>query len=279
MKQIFVNLKRFDVPAELGGVNCLADMSKWAERIIEDISPELKRFGDLECTVFFPEAHLLNASRAVKSLKSPVMVGCQGVFPEDVASGQNFGAFTTGLPAAAAMALGCSHALIGHCEERKAMGSVLAAAGVRDRKSINSVLNKEILCAQSRGMKVLYCVGESADEQDNWRQVIGGQLKLGLENTDPANVTIGYEPLWSIGPGKTPAGREYIMRMADYIKDFTGGCRVVYGGGLKAENAAMLASIDAIDGGLVALTRFSGEIGFYPSEFLEIVRLYMEGKA
>ena len=51
--------------------------------------------------------------------------------------------------------------------------------------------------------------------------------------------------------------------------------RQVYGGGLKAHNAAMLASIEEIDGGLIALTRFSGEIGFYPEEYLEIIRLYL----
>ena len=53
------------------------------------------------------------------------------------------------------------------------------------------------------------------------------------------------------------------------------GLFVVYGGGLKQDNAAMLASIDEIDGGLIALTRFQGEIGYYPEEYLEIIRLYM----
>ena len=51
---------------------------------------------------------------------------------------------------------------------------------------------------------------------------------------------------------------------------------MIYGGGLKAENAAMLASIPEIDGGLIALTRFTGEIGFYPDEYLDIIRIYME---
>ena len=44
---------------------------------------------------------------------------------------------------------------------------------------------------------------------------------------------------------------------------------------LKQDNAEMLASIDEIDGGLIALTRFQGEIGYYPEEYLEIIRLYM----
>ena len=51
---------------------------------------------------------------------------------------------------------------------------------------------------------------------------------------------------------------------------------VIYGGGLKQDNAAMLASIPEIDGGLIALTRFQGEIGFYPDEYLDIIRIYMQ---
>ena len=39
----------------------------------------------------------------------------------------------------------------------------------------------------------------------------------------------------------------------------------------------MVAAVPNMDGGLIALTRFSGEIGFYPNEYLEIVRLYLDG--
>ena len=88
-------------------------------------------------------------------------------------------------------------------------------------------------------------------------------------------VVIGYEPVWSIGPGKTPAGKEYITKIARFVKEQTHGLDVVYGGGIKTDNAAMLASIDEIDGGLIALTRFTGEIGFYPEEYLEIIRTYL----
>ena len=87
---------------------------------------------------------------------------------------------------------------------------------------------------------------------------------------------IGMPPLKELaGPGKTPADKPYIEKIARFVKEQTGGLDVVYGGGLKADNAAMLASIADIDGGLIALTRFSGEIGFYPDEYLEIIRLYL----
>ena len=51
---------------------------------------------------------------------------------------------------------------------------------------------------------------------------------------------------------------------------------VVYGGGLKEENAGMIAGIPTIGGGLVALTRFTGEIAFEPEGLVRIVGKYME---
>ena len=101
------------------------------------------------------------------------------------------------------------------------------------------------------------------------------QLDEGLAGVDRSQVVIGYEPVWSIGPGKTPAGKDYITMIARFVKERTGGLDVVYGGGLKTDNAEMLASIAEIDGGLIALTRFSGEIGWYPNEYLDIIRLYL----
>ncbi len=105
--------------------------------------------------------------------------------------------------------------------------------------------------------------------------MLGQQLDAGLDGVDKSRVVIGYEPVWSIGPGKTPADKSYITKIARFVKARTGGMDVVYGGGLKADNASMLASSEEIDGGLIALTRFSGDIGFYPEEYLEIIRLYL----
>ena len=202
-------------------------------------------------------------------------VGCQSVYRQDVAPGGNFVGFTSNRPAAAAKALGCTAALIGHCEERNDKAGVLAEAGVTDTAAVNRLLNQEILCAQKQGLKVLYCIGEKSEEQDAWQQVLGQQLEIGLAGVDKSRVVIAYEPIWSIGPGKTPADKPYIEKIARFVKERTGGLDVVYGGGLKTDNAEMLASIPEIDGGLIALTRFSGEIGFYPDEYLEIIQKYL----
>ena len=152
---------------------------------------------------------------------------------------------------------------------------ILAEAGVVDTKAVNRILNQEIRLAVENGMKVLYCIGEKDTELDHWDEVLRQQLEIGLEGVDKSKVVIGYEPIWSIGPGKTPAGKDYITKIARFVKEVAGGIDVVYGGGLKVDNAEMLASIPEIDGGLIALTRFQGQIGFYPDEYLEIIRTYL----
>lgn len=280
MKHIFLNLKRFDVPNDLGGVNRIADIREWGSYIIENTQEQLKEYEkkDVDFTMFFPEMHLLGAIGA-RTEDAPIEIGCQGVFRSDVQIGENFGAFTTGRPAAAMAAAGCKSAIIGHCEERKFLTGVLQEAGVNDTDAVNRILNQEMKAAVKRGMKVLYCIGEKTEEMDCWEEVLGKQLEIGLADVDKSMVAIAYEPIWSIGPGKTPAGKEYITMIAKFVKEKTGNMDIVYGGGLKQDNAKMLASIKEIDGGLIALTRFCGEIGFYPEEYLEIIRIYMNAEA
>ena len=276
MKHLYLNLKRFDVPVEYGGVNRIAPLKDWGGYIVSHTQEGLKHYdpSQVEFVQYFPEAHILGAVGA-RCEGSPVQVGCQGVYRMNTAVGGNFGAFTTNRPASIAKAMGCTSTIIGHCEERNDKAGILAEAGVTDTAAVNRLLNQEIRLAVEQGLTVLYCIGEKSEEQERWQQVLGEQLRVGLEGVDTSKVVIGYEPVWSIGPGKTPAGKDYITMIARFVKEQTGGLDVVYGGGLKVDNAEMLASIDEIDGGLIALTRFQGEIGFYPDEYLEIIKTYL----
>ena len=276
MKHIFLNLKRFDVPVSLGGVNRIAPLNEWGTYIVKNTQEALKKYdvNEVGFVQYFPEAHLLNAV-AARCENSPVQVGCQSVYRMNTAVGGNFGAFTTNRPVSAMKAMDVNYTIIGHCEERNDKMGILAEAGVVDTKAVNRILNQEIKLAVANGMKVLYCIGEKDTELDRWDEVLREQLEIGLEGVDKSQVVIGYEPIWSIGPGKTPAGKDYITKIARFVKEVTGGIDVVYGGGLKVDNAQMLASIEEIDGGLIALTRFQGEIGFYPDEYIEIIRTYL----
>ena len=273
MDHLYVNLKRFDISSKRGGVNHLAPMNQWAAALVDKIEQNLAVMPETDITFFFPEAHLISAVAAAKKIR----IGAQGVIGQDTAVGGNFGAFTTSLTANAAAELGCRSVMIGHGEQRAKYRALLSEAGVENEDAISRTLNQEVLAAQKAGLDVLFCIGESAAQRPEWRTVLQTQLESGLANADRKRVVIAYEPLWSIGPGKNPAAANQIEEAVTWIKQNV-SAPVVYGGGLKKTNAADIARIPQIDGGLIALTRFEGEIGFYPDEFLEIIRVYQEAR-
>ncbi|MHC1761743.1 MAG: triose-phosphate isomerase [Negativicutes bacterium] len=304
MKHIFVNLKRFDVSRRFGGLCAFDSPKEWIEGVIaETIGQGLGCMSAISLTFLLPESLLIPAveklARYPASDTANIHIGCQGVYRENVRPGGNFGAFTTNRPAAAARNLGCSWAMLGHSEERKdKLGIVAEFLGNGPEScrldgegtdAVGRIINNEALCAMESGLDVLVCVGETAEEkgsgspeeqQENVRTVLKRQLKLCLngvmEHLEDREVVVGYEPIWAIGPGKTPPGAEYIDFVSAYIKEVVyelyGFCpQVVYGGGLKEENARSICAIPSIDGGLVALTRFTGEIGFYPGDLKKII--------
>lgn len=274
-KYLYLNLKRFDVLRKYGGVNDNENISGWAESIIKKVLPSLKKFKEkeeAEFVVYMPELHLF---KALEASDETLSIGCQGIFYDNVSKGGNFGAFTTHRVAAAMEQIGIKDVIIGHFEERKDKGTLLEMAGVTDKIPVNRLLNKELALAVESGMSPLYCIGESLEERrSSWKDVLKMQIEEGLRGIDITKVKIAYEPLWAIGPGKTPATVDEIKEVADYIKSIA-DVPVLYGGGLKSENAADIARIEGVDGGLIALTRFSGEIGFYEDEYLDIIGLYL----
>ncbi|MFC1534953.1 triose-phosphate isomerase, partial [Thermodesulfobacteriota bacterium] len=160
--------------------------------------------------------------------------------------------------------------------------------------TLNSLLNQAVLRALESGINVLFCVGETAEERSEGafeeqkpkiKEVLRSQLAIGLKGTEKYHslkkIVIGYEPRWAIGPGKTPPGSEYIGFVSSLIKEEVKGLygyepTVVYGGGLKEENAVMISKVKSVDGGLIALTRFTGEIGFEPEGLRSIIQKYIE---
>lgn len=297
-----VNLKRFDVHKDLGGICLEKDPFQWINDIVNACVNNGLGEGEDPVILFPPENAVYSAKRTLVTFPKEkirnIFIGTQGVHMEDVKTGGNFGAFTTNLPAAAASSMGLSHTLIGHSEERKYLTDLYNLSENRDQSKgatfLNTVLKKEILCALRRALKVVICVGETLEERgegpfndaqkENIKQILGEQL-YGICDNDEVKklkegiVAIAYEPRWAIGPGRTPPGPEYIGFVADFIKDTLNGILglstpVLYGGGLKRENAADIGRIPSIGGGLVALTKFTDPIAFDPGELKVIIDLF-----
>ena len=284
MKYIFLNLKRFDILPDSGGVNSLASPSDWGRFIVSTMERELSGRADLTDSyafpIFFPEAHIITAVQAKDPAATPsVDIGCQGVHHADTAKGGAFGAFTSLRTANSMRQLGCSWVIIGHSEERRYMTGLMSLAGADAEKAflaVQDLLHKEIACALASGLRVLYCIGEDAGQTGQREAVLRSQLNLGLDGLDTSRIVLAYEPIWAIGPGRVPPTSGQIAQTAALVKSLS-SCPLVYGGGLKKENAEAIGRIPDLDGGLIALTRFHGEIGFHPSEYREIVDLFTKG--
>ena len=312
MAEFFVNLKRFEVPRGLGGVCGERDPKKWIQSVMrKTLEFGLGRYEGMSLTFLLPEALVIPAAEIARgylpSEKGYLHIGCQSVYRDNVTRGGNFGAFTSLLPASAAANMGCTWTMIGHSEERKDKFDIIAAYDpmVRDEPermkktgdAISTLLNRAVLRALESDMNVLFCVGETAEERGGGTfdqqkpriaEILQSQLEMGLKGIEPFSrtkkIVIAYEPRWAIGPGKTPPGTDYIEFVSGLIKEevkrsYGYEPAVVYGGGLKVENAKSIAGIRTIDGGLIALTRFTGEIGFEPEGLRSIIQTYLGEEA
>ncbi|HEX5500697.1 MAG TPA: triose-phosphate isomerase, partial [Thermomicrobiales bacterium] len=108
------------------------------------------------------------------------------------------GAYTGEISAAMLQALGVDLVLLGHAERRLLFHET------------DQDVNRKVLTAAERGLRVLLCVGETADER---AYAVGGetvarQLTIGLHDLDPKHLPllqIAYEPVWCIGAGSVAA--------------------------------------------------------------------------
>lgn len=183
---------------------------------------------------------------------------------------QEQGAFTGEIGAGMLREVGCDMAIIGHSERRKYYGED------------NALLAKKVaVCAQAQ-LGVVLCVGESLEERDEGRhaQVVIEQLRAGLAQypqDSSAPLLVAYEPVWAIGSGRS-ASAEQAQEMHAFIREELArlqgeqgrGRSILYGGSVKASNAAELISAADIDGFLV------GGASLDPTSFHAIAQVASE---
>jgi triosephosphate isomerase len=128
------------------------------------------------------------------------------------------------------------------------------------------------------GMTAIICVGETAGERAAGLtlKVIERQLAGSLpDGVTAANTVIAYEPVWAIGTGLTPTAGDVANVHAfirGYVRSNTtdgDGMRLLYGGSVKAANAAELMAVANVNGALV------GGASLKADDFLGIINVYV----
>jgi triosephosphate isomerase len=175
------------------------------------------------------------------------------------------GAFTGEVSAPLLADVGCSHVIVGHSERRQLFGDT------------DATVRRKVEAALRGGLVPIACVGETLAEREAGRtlEVVLGQLEAILSGLAGADrVVVAYEPVWAIGTGrvaKAEDAQEVHRAIRARAADLAGAAvadalRILYGGSVKADNAAGLLAQADIDGALV------GGASLDASQFLAIVR-------
>ncbi|HTI45819.1 MAG TPA: triose-phosphate isomerase [Casimicrobiaceae bacterium] len=181
------------------------------------------------------------AQAQAKLSRSNVAWGAQDVSPH------SSGAYTGDVAASMLAEFGCRYVIVGHSERRHGHGEADAVVGAKARAAL------------AAGVTPIACVGETLDERDagSTEAVVLRQLDavLGAVASDAKRVVYAYEPVWAIGTGRTatPEQAQAVHARIRQVLSRAGAdaATVLYGGSVKASNAAALFAMPDIDGGLV----------------------------
>lgn len=217
-----------------------------AVRLAQDISFKCDEvWSDVDVVLIPPAVDLKGVANVLEFDHSSMQVGAQNCHWE--ASGAYTGEIAPGMIADA----GCKWCLVGHSERREMFGET------------DETVNKKVRALFEADITPIVCVGESLE-----CRVAGGALEFvmrqveaalaGLTVEQVARVVVAYEPIWSIGTGRTPTP-EMVDEVCSAIHDVLeriGGesgkqTRVLYGGSMNPGNVKILLDVKSVDGGLI----------------------------
>ena len=166
-------------------------------------------------------------------------------------SAREKGAYTGEVSAAMLKDVGARYGLVGHSERRQYHGES------------SELVARKFLAAKEAGLVPILCIGETLshreDGQTEWRlqAQLAPLFELGGDQVFEGAI-VAYEPVWAIGTGKTAtpeqaqAAHAFIRsEIASRDARIAGSLPILYGGSVKADNAAALFTQPDVDGGLI----------------------------
>lgn len=214
-----------------------------AERLVAELIPLVK---DAKCEVVVCPPYVDLALVGKLLVGTNIKLGAQNIHwaPK--------GAFTGEISADMLLAMGVTHAIVGHSERRQYFGET------------DETVNKRAKAALDANITPIICVGETLEQRESGvtDTIVSKQTIAALAAFTAEEVVcsvIAYEPIWAIGTGKT-ATSDDANTTIKVIRDAIAGVygqkvadevRIQYGGSMNAKNATELMAMPEIDGGLI----------------------------
>jgi triosephosphate isomerase len=219
--------------------------------LLAELESEIRPDWPVDIVVFPPYVYLADAVRVLE--EGRIVVGAQDVCAE---SG---GAFTGQVSAAMLKDVGCTHVIVGHSERR------------RWYHEDDALVARKFAAALAAGLTPVLCVGETLEEREakQTEAVVARQVDavIAMHGVGGfAEAVLAYEPVWAIGTGRT-ASPEQAQAVHAFLRSRIGAhdakmahhLRILYGGSVKAGNAAELFAMPDVDGGLVGGASLSAD--------------------
>jgi triosephosphate isomerase (TIM) len=234
-----------------------------AMMLVQQLAHELAghNFDSVEVVVCPPFTALRTIQTLIDSDRYEFGLGAQNV------NAEREGAFTGEVSPVMLKALDVDYVIIGHSERRQLFGET------------DDGVNSKIKAVFANDLTPIVCVGETEEEHEAGATdtKVDMQVRQALKGVKPElvrRIVIAYEPIWAIGTGKTATPQDaqetiaYIRGIVTKLfgEEVSSETRLLYGGSVKAGNAAALMGQHDIDGALV------GGASLDAGEFAAIVK-------
>lgn len=232
-----------------------------AEGLLDEILQAKVKLNDRQLVLFAVPFPYLIMTKSVVANEDRYHISAQNCYHKPS------GAYTGEVSVEMLKSIGIKYCLVGHSERREYFN-----------EEDNILAEKINLCLQN-DITPIFCCGEplAIREMEGQDQYVADQASAALFHLaaeDVSRIVIAYEPIWAIGTGKT-ASTQQAQDMHAFIRsvlakkygaETANEIPILYGGSVKANNAAELFASEDVDGGLV------GGASLAASDFVKIIK-------